>query len=354
MVSNPLPRASVVKHGELISQGRTADVFEFGRDCVLKVFRPPVTRHRVELEARNARCARAEGIPTPAVEDVIEVNGRLAIVFRRANGPTLQRAIYESPLCALSYLRRFALLHHDVHKAAADGFIDQRVMLRRQIRNAAGLSQGAKESHDHVVAEFAVGQRICHNDFHLGNVIETAQGLQIIDWSLAATGNPVSDASIAAFKLRRATGLFVNVAGLSWLRHGLGCASAALYWAFYPTLSRSDLRAREALAPVIRDIHEREYDITEAHAREKIRELMETTGIESAETWIEDAKEHGRLGEDALSRLAFSVFADRSPKKAIEHGLRALDLSPHDWNLRKRLNATRARMKARRKARRTT
>ena len=64
-----------MQKGALIGHGRTADVYAWGEDRILKLYQPHMPAHLVEQEYRVTRAAQAAGIPAPATELLIEVDG---------------------------------------------------------------------------------------------------------------------------------------------------------------------------------------------------------------------------------------------------------------------------------------
>ena len=69
----------------------------------------------------------------------------------------------------------------------------QRERLRDKIEKAEGLSSDARERQLRALMEMPDGDRLCHGDFHPGNVIITKQGPIVIDWIDATRGNPLAD-----------------------------------------------------------------------------------------------------------------------------------------------------------------
>ena len=61
--------------GRHIAEGRTAEVFAWGGDQILKLFRPGFKSDRAESEAVRVRAVHAAGLTSPAVIGVVEVDG---------------------------------------------------------------------------------------------------------------------------------------------------------------------------------------------------------------------------------------------------------------------------------------
>ncbi len=67
-----------------IAQGRTAEVYNWDEQHILKLYREWCPPEWVEYEAAIARTIVAAGIPTPAAGEIIEVLNRRGIIYERA------------------------------------------------------------------------------------------------------------------------------------------------------------------------------------------------------------------------------------------------------------------------------
>lgn len=64
-----------MKKGPLIGSGRSAEVFAWGGERVLKLFMDWCPHSRIEKEEKLSRVIYESGLPAPAVEGMIEVDG---------------------------------------------------------------------------------------------------------------------------------------------------------------------------------------------------------------------------------------------------------------------------------------
>jgi uncharacterized protein (TIGR02172 family) len=180
--------------GSPLAIGNTAEVYARGRAQVLKLFHARYSQATVEHEAQIARTVHAAGLPVPAVGPVVEVNGRHGIVFERVDGPTLLERLAAAPWRLCGYARLLARLQADVHKIrGVAGVPDQRVRLSRRIGEAEIVPAGLRAAALRVLTDLPVDDRLCHGDFHPGNVLMTKNGPMIIDWNDATNGHPLSD-----------------------------------------------------------------------------------------------------------------------------------------------------------------
>jgi aminoglycoside phosphotransferase (APT) family kinase protein len=148
--------------GELIGRGRAADVYALDAGRVLRRYRTP---YLCTAEAELMRYLRQAGYPVPEVFDVDGPD----LVMERLEGPDMLAALARRPWQAARYARLLAGLHDRLHQLAAP----------------AGLRR-----------PYGAGDRVMHLDLHPGNVMLTADGPVVIDWSNASAGPPGADVAM--------------------------------------------------------------------------------------------------------------------------------------------------------------
>ena len=150
--------------GRLIAKGRDADIFEFGDGLVLRKTRDG---RSIEHEARIMRYAADHGYPVPEVHDV-RADGS-EIVMQRIDGPLMMEPMSKRPWTIPRYASLLADLHDQLHEIGAPDWLGQ-------------SSDG--------------GDRLVHLDLHPLNVLLSAGGPVVIDWSNAARGEALSDVAL--------------------------------------------------------------------------------------------------------------------------------------------------------------
>jgi aminoglycoside phosphotransferase (APT) family kinase protein len=159
---------------------------------VLKLYHGP-WREMAEREAAIGRMAYAAGVPTPRVDEIVEIEGRVGIIFERVNGPTLLHAMFTHPWETPRLARAFAELHLAVHRARVPELPSAKAALEWAMRNAEGLTDAQREALLQRLAQLDESDVLCHGDFHPDQVLATPQGLRVIDWPNSARGDPALD-----------------------------------------------------------------------------------------------------------------------------------------------------------------
>lgn len=180
--------------GDLVAQGRGAEIYACGDDLVAKVFKPSVRSSVARREFELTRAIHAAGAPAWRVDELVSVDGRPAIIGERIRGVTLAdlvgRSIRELP----GVVRALVRAQDEISRL--DG-VDPAVW---------SYSRGAPPSFDaaqygpHHLSRLVV----CHGDLHISNVMLTEDGrLVVIDWSNAFYGPLVADVANSHKRLRR-------------------------------------------------------------------------------------------------------------------------------------------------------
>jgi aminoglycoside phosphotransferase (APT) family kinase protein len=187
---------------EKIAEGREAEIFAWQPGTVLRLLRDSGGRARLEREAAAMEAALACGVPVPAVRGFAEAMGRDGMVMDRVDGIDLLTEIGKQPWRLFRAARITGDLHARVHDVIApDGLPDLREDCRRRIERAgmpADLTSFALQTLD----ALPDGDRLCHGDYHPGNVIDTPTGPVIIDWPNVTRGDPDADYARTLLLLR--------------------------------------------------------------------------------------------------------------------------------------------------------
>jgi len=178
-----------------IGRGRTADVYDWDDGHVLKLFHNWFGSENVEYELKIARAVHASGVKAPAVEGLIQVQGRNGLIYERVTGESMLDIFQRKPWMVFTYSKLLAQLQVQMHECVFNGtdIPAQHKQLENKINHANALSASLKTSLLNALDSLPTSDRVCHGDFHPGNVLLSGKDARVIDWMDASRGNPLAD-----------------------------------------------------------------------------------------------------------------------------------------------------------------
>jgi uncharacterized protein (TIGR02172 family) len=183
----------IMEKRELLGKGMTADVYKWGQDKVLKLYKEGYSEEWIEKEGAIGRKIYEAGVPSPAVFDMVEIDGRKGIILQRIFGKSMLAILEKEPWRFHSLVQQLAAFQHKIHKYSNEGLPSQKEKFSQAIALSSGiLGDKAKKIID-FVDTLPEGDSICHGDLYLGNIIVSNDKLVAIDWSGAYRGDPSGD-----------------------------------------------------------------------------------------------------------------------------------------------------------------
>jgi len=177
-----------------IGKGFTSDVFPWGEGRVLKLFHRGRSLQKAEQEFRATKAVHEAGLPAPAVFELIEVDGRIGIVFERLEGRSLFEEVQSRPWTLVAAAKRMAALHVSIHEFTCPKELpSMKSLLMEKIDAAKRLSPDDRARMRKRLAALPEGDSACHGDFHPANIFCTRQGSVVIDWGAACRGSGLAD-----------------------------------------------------------------------------------------------------------------------------------------------------------------
>jgi aminoglycoside phosphotransferase (APT) family kinase protein len=181
---------------EKIAEGREAEIFLLPDGRVLRLVRDgmPHAHERVGLEAVALAAAAEAGVPVPAVFERETRDGRAGLVMERLEGRDLLSVVGSRPWLVGSVARRTGRLHAELHRVPGPAALPA---LRERVAEIIELSDAVpaelREEALRALEQLPEGDRLCHGDFHPGNVIGEPGRVAIVDWTNATRGDPTAD-----------------------------------------------------------------------------------------------------------------------------------------------------------------
>lgn len=190
---------------KVLARGRMAEIRALDHRQVLKVFRPGVSLASAETEARKTQALHEMGLPVPRVWEVIQVEGRPALVMDRVNGVTMLEEIARHPFRIAEMGRLCALLHARIHAHSAPRWFQGAVhYLRDRIQRVSRVDESLRLRAMDLSGRCSGDHALCHGDFHPGNIMIGKEGPVVIDWDNGVKGPPAFDVARTIVLVRAA------------------------------------------------------------------------------------------------------------------------------------------------------
>lgn len=179
--------------GPFIAKGRTAEVYAWHDNQILKLFYAWCPPHWAQHEIEIGCALATTTLPTPKLIDALEIGGRQGIIYERVDGPSMLRVSSAKPWLLFRLARQLAELHIEIHKQNGFGLTPLRSSLRATIQQVENLPTNLKAGVLRLLEKLPDDSALCHFDLHPDQVLITARGPVIIDWMTAHQGHPLAD-----------------------------------------------------------------------------------------------------------------------------------------------------------------
>ena len=138
-------RSNPKKIGSKLADGRTAEVFAWGDDLILKLYREGWSRRTAEYEHRMAKASERTGYRVPHVGEIIEVDGRPGIIYQRVEGEPMFNQIRKQPYRLFHFSHQMADLHLEMHTKDAQDLEPVTERLASKIDAVNALDHASKQ-----------------------------------------------------------------------------------------------------------------------------------------------------------------------------------------------------------------
>ena len=175
-----------------LADSRSAEIYTWGEQHVVKLFRLGFPHEAIDREARNAAMIHALRIPTPKPEGTVEIKNRTGIIFERCEGTTLYEQIVRHPESAAELAAGFFELQWGLHQCRNPALPNATDRLEYAVRHTR-VPDAIKVQALAAMDSLPRGVAVCHGDYHPINVLCSPNGLVALDWLDAGNADPMFD-----------------------------------------------------------------------------------------------------------------------------------------------------------------
>lgn len=179
--------------GKKIGQGRTAEIFEWGGEHILKLYRSfmPESVCRQEFEWVLRVNEHVKVAPEPI--EMIHIDDRCGAVYERLHGETMLSLLSWNKRRLNQYAKMLAKYHADLHNIVDIEGLTVKDKLSEEIGRSSAISPEEKSIVLDILKALPDGKSTCHFDFHPDNIMVSDGRCRVMDWVTACVGDPLAD-----------------------------------------------------------------------------------------------------------------------------------------------------------------
>lgn len=178
---------------KLIGQGNTSEIYEYGSDKVLKLYRNGMPQQICEKEFYITEAVYEILRICPYAFEQISVNGRIGGIYEKIIGKSLLSSMLENIKDFKQISAQMAHYHIAIQKKVNIEIPSVHEKLKEDIQSVDELSQAEKNRLYEYIDLLPKGLYLCHFDFHPGNIIIRNRKAVVIDWMTACIGDKLAD-----------------------------------------------------------------------------------------------------------------------------------------------------------------
>ena len=176
-----------------IGAGRTAEVYDYKDDKVLKLFYSAFSTNIIEDEYLIAKNISTTTSLVPKVYDIVHTRNRTGIVYEKIKGEMLSDYLSGNIISTRKIIRKFVQTQKRINNINVENVPSHTNKLRQKITGSCLLSDSEKE----IVLKYLSiinNNELCHGDYHPENVfVDQNHDFKVIDWANMFVSNKYLD-----------------------------------------------------------------------------------------------------------------------------------------------------------------
>ncbi|MDF3819999.1 aminoglycoside phosphotransferase family protein [Leptospira sp. 96542] len=189
-----------------IAIGRSAEIYQWPNDKILKLFHNGYLESEIDLELANTKEVNRLSATEVNCYEKIKIGDRVGLVFDNIQGFSLTKLPDKNPVTFFSIGKILATLHADLHRKKTTNLKDIKTLILGLLKSEplSFLSESEKKKLEVIIQKLPDGNSILHMDFHPENVIITNGKKIIIDWMTALKGPAEADVAFTVLLFKDA------------------------------------------------------------------------------------------------------------------------------------------------------
>jgi len=185
-----------LENAELIIKREHKAVYKY-EDSIIKLFENTYAKSDICNEALNTSRVEETGLAVPAMEGVVKIDGKWALITKYAAGETLESLMEKNPDKLEEYMEQFVDLQIEIHGKQSSLLRRLKGKLQRQINSLKIIDATTRYELLTRLEGMPKHKKLCHGDYNPSNVIVGEDGsFKVIDWAHATQGNASADAAM--------------------------------------------------------------------------------------------------------------------------------------------------------------
>lgn len=176
-----------------IGKGRTAEVYDYKDNKVLKLFYSTSSHQDIEDEYLITRNISGATSIVPKVYNVVNIKNRTGIVYEKIKGKMLSDYISGNIMNTRKIVRKFAQTQKRISSINVEDIPNNTNNLEQRVARSLLLCDSEKE----IISRYLRiinNNEICHGDYHPENVfVDQNYNFKVIDWANMMVGNKCID-----------------------------------------------------------------------------------------------------------------------------------------------------------------
>jgi thiamine kinase len=188
----------------LIARGESAEILKISDTEALKLFYPGHSLVAAVEEQEKTSSVRRVYVKAPWMDPPSRTDGRISLRMELIRGRPLSGRLWISDLRERGL--SLGMMHRDLHVRPSEGLPRAGSIYEPAVGELPGLSEELRGR----LLDWLRSRRddrLCHGDFHPGNVLQTTGEWRLIRWREAFAGDPLADIALTLAALRRTPGL---------------------------------------------------------------------------------------------------------------------------------------------------